>query len=52
MIERDHSTLSIGAQCHLLSIPRSSFYRGPVGETEINLGLMQLELWLKMGDGA
>ncbi len=29
MIERNHSTLSIGAQCRLLSISRSSFYYEP-----------------------
>jgi len=42
MIERDHPALSIGAQCRLLSISRSSFYHEPAGETEQNLGLMQL----------
>lgn len=40
MIER--STLSIGAQCHLLSISRSSFYHASQGETEVNLALIQL----------
>lgn len=42
MIERTHSTLSIGAQCRLLSISRSSFYYEPQCETEINLALMRL----------
>ncbi len=42
MIERHHPTLSIGAQCRLLSISRSSFYYEPRGETEMNLALMQL----------
>ena len=42
MIEPDHPALSIGAQCSLLSISRSSFYYEPRGETEMNLALMQL----------
>ena len=42
MIERNHPTLSIGAQCRLLSISRSSFYCEPRGETEMNLALMLL----------
>ncbi len=42
MIERNHPTLSVGAQCHLLSISRSSFYHEPLGEAEINLALMRL----------
>ena len=42
MIEPDHPALSIGAQCRLLSISRSSFYYEPRGETEMNLALMQL----------
>ena len=42
MIERDHPDLSIGQQCALLSIPRSSFYYSPRGETEQNLALMRL----------
>ncbi|RWR07319.1 hypothetical protein [Paenirhodobacter populi] len=41
MIERDHPALSIGAQYRLLSISRSSFFYEPVGETEMNLGLMR-----------
>ena len=42
MIECDHPDLSIGQQCALLSIPQSSFYYAPQGETEQNLALMQL----------
>ncbi len=42
MIERDHPALSIGTQCRLLSISRSSYYHEPVGETEQNLGLMRV----------
>ncbi|MDI3335638.1 hypothetical protein QKW60_04420 [Defluviimonas aestuarii] len=41
MIEPDHPDLSIGQQCKLLSIARSSFYYTPKGETERNLGLMR-----------
>jgi len=37
MVERDHPDLSIGQQCALLSIPRSSFYYTPQGEIEQNL---------------
>ena len=40
MIERTHPNLSVGAQCRLLSILRSSFYYAPQGETAMNLGLM------------
>ncbi len=42
MIERAHPKLSVGAQCRLLSISRSSFYYTPQGETEMNLDLMLL----------
>lgn len=42
MIERGHPALSIGAQCRLLSISRSSYYHEPVGETEQILGLMRV----------
>jgi hypothetical protein len=41
MIEPDHPDLSIGQQCRLLSITRSSFYYEPKGESEQNLGLMR-----------
>ena len=37
MIERNHPALSIGAQCRLLSISRSSFYYELMGETAMNL---------------
>ena len=42
MIERHHPDLSIGQQCALLSIPRSSFYDTLQGETDQNLALMRL----------
>ena len=42
MIERNHPKLSVGAQCQVLSISRSSFYYTPLGETEMNLDLMLL----------
>lgn len=42
MIDRSHPALSVGAQCRLLSISRSSFYCAPQGETSVNLALMQL----------
>ena len=41
MIEPDHPQLSIGQQCKLLSISRSSFYYTPKGETDQNLSLMR-----------
>jgi putative transposase len=41
MIEPGHPDLSIGKQCKLLSISRSSFYYVPKGETEMNLALMR-----------
>ena len=40
MIERTHPKLSVGTQCRLLSISRSSFYHAPQGETALNLDLM------------
>ena len=40
MIERTHPRLSVGAQCRLLSISRSSFYFAPKGESAMNLDLM------------
>lgn len=42
MVEPDHPELSIGQQCKLLSIARSSFYYVPKGEPEQNLSLMRL----------
>ena len=41
MIEFGHPNLSVGKQCALLSISRSSFYYTPKGETAMNLGLMR-----------
>ena len=40
MIERTPPELSVGAQCRLLSISRSSFYYELMGETAMNLDLM------------
>ncbi len=40
MIEKNHPHLSVRAQCRLLSISRSSFYRKAQGETATNLALM------------
>ncbi|TFL16955.1 IS3 family transposase, partial [Jannaschia formosa] len=42
MIETNHPSLSVGAQCRLLSISRSSFSYAPQGESVMNLGLMRL----------
>jgi putative transposase len=42
MIEKNHPSLSVGAQCRLLSISRSSFYYELMCETAINLDLMVL----------
>jgi len=42
MVETNHPRLSIARQCELLSIARSSFYRSPCGESELNLTLMRL----------
>ena len=42
MIEKHHPSLSVGTQCRLLSISRSSFYDEPQGETALNLDLMLL----------
>jgi putative transposase len=41
IIEPDHPQLSIGQQCNLLSIARSSIYYTPKGESEQNLDLMR-----------
>jgi len=41
MIEAGHPSLSIGRQCALLSISRSSFYYAPKGESEMNHALMR-----------
>jgi putative transposase len=42
MVDENHLRLSIARQCELLSISRSSFYRTPCGESEMNLTLMRL----------
>ena len=42
MIEPNLPGLSVGKQCALLSISRSSFYYEPKGETQMNLDLMCL----------
>ena len=42
MIESNLPGLSVGKQCALLSISRSSFYYEPKGETEMNFELMRL----------
>ena len=41
MIEPNLPGLSVGKQCALLSISRSSFYYEPKGETDMNLDLMR-----------
>ncbi|WP_425358950.1 IS3 family transposase [Antarcticimicrobium luteum] len=41
MVEPANPDLSIGKQCKLLSISRSSFYYQPKGETALNLMLMR-----------
>ncbi|WP_371732405.1 IS3 family transposase [Aliiroseovarius sp. xm-v-204] len=41
MVEPANPDLSIGRQCKLLSISRSSFYYQPKGETALNLMLMR-----------
>jgi putative transposase len=42
MVEPAHPSLSIAAQCRLLSISRSSFYYTPQPETEETLALMRV----------
>jgi putative transposase len=42
MVEKDYPRLSVAAQCRLLSIPRSTFYHRPAGESAENLCLMAL----------
>lgn len=42
MIEPNLPDLSVGKQCQLLSVSRSSFYYEPKGESELNLNLMRL----------
>ena len=42
LVEKGHRTLSIGKQCELLSLSRSSFYYAPKLKTQMNLDLMKL----------
>ena len=42
MIETTQPVLSIRRQCELIGLNRSSFYSQPVGESALNLALMQL----------
>ena len=42
MIGRTHPKPSVGAQCRLLRVARSSFYYAPQGDSALNLGLMLL----------
>jgi putative transposase len=42
MIDLDHPRLSIARQCRLLSLARSSYYRGPANESPENLALMRV----------
>lgn len=41
MIEPDHSEISVSVQCKLIELPRASYYRAPVSESEENLMLMR-----------
>ncbi len=41
MIDRTHPQLSVTDECHLLSVPRSTFYCMPRSETPLNLTLMR-----------
>ena len=41
-VERGHPLLSIGAQCRLLSVPRSTFCHRPAGESAANPALMEI----------
>ncbi len=42
MVDSEYPKLSIGRQCELLQISRSSYYYNPKGESELNLKLMRL----------
>jgi len=42
MVEPGRRSLSIGQQCRLLSLSRSTFYYAPTGESPANLALMRL----------
>jgi len=41
LVESGYTQLSVSQQCELLSIPRSSYYYQPVGESGQNLALME-----------
>jgi len=42
LVDSEYPKLSIGRQCELLQISRSSYYYNPKGESELNLKLMRL----------
>jgi len=42
LVSKSHGSLSVTRQCRLLSVCRSSFYRQPQGESDLNLKLMRL----------
>lgn len=42
MVEANHETLSVNRQLNLVSIPSSSFYYVPKGESEENLAILRL----------
>ncbi|KAF0146638.1 MAG: integrase, partial [bacterium] len=42
MVEPGRRSLSIGQQCRLLSLSRSTFYYAPTGKSPLNLALMRL----------
>ncbi|MHB8860019.1 MAG: IS3 family transposase [Thermoleophilia bacterium] len=42
IVEPDHPELSVRRQCQLIKLPRASYYRTPVPESEENLRLMRL----------
>jgi len=41
LIDRDHKTLSISAQCHILGLSRSSYYYSHCTENADNLQILQ-----------
>ena len=41
IVDRDHKELTIGRQCELLELPRSTFYHQPCWESSRNLLLMR-----------
>ncbi|MBU8923334.1 MAG: IS3 family transposase, partial [Bacteroidales bacterium] len=42
MIDREDKSFSVGRQCELLGLARSSYYRAPVAESEENLMYMRM----------